>query len=59
MTIDDEVVLRSAVRAVDLHDGRLVVRYVDPRASGPVLRELEGPSETLTRLRAALPVAEP
>ena len=54
LTIGDEIVLDDAVQKAEREDGRLVLRYLDPRFSGPVLRELEGDATDLDRLRNAL-----
>ena len=60
VTIGDEVVLDEAVQTADRDNGRLLLRYLDPRFSGPVLRELGGETEALDRLQAVLlPKAEP
>lgn len=59
LTIDDEVVLFDAVRGVEPSEGRLVVRYQDPRAGGPVLRELEGVSSALDDVARALSAPAP
>ncbi len=52
-SIDDEVVLASAVQSAEVNSGRLLLRYVDPAHSGPVLRELEGRVEDLEQLLGA------
>lgn len=57
VTIDDEVVLRAAVDRVEREPGRIRLRYIDPRHSGPVLRELEGDRADLDRLGEALGAA--
>lgn len=56
LTIDTEVVLAGSVTRVDRTEPEaLVVRYVDPRHAGPVLRELDGPASVLDRIVEALP----
>ncbi len=42
LTIDQEVVLFSGIRSLKAEPGRLLLRYIDPEHSGPVLRELDG-----------------
>jgi hypothetical protein len=53
-TIDQEVVLGGTVETLDVEDDKLVLRYIDPRFDGPVLRELEGTPNVLGRLVDAM-----
>lgn len=53
-TIDEEIVLGQTVQTAEVDDGRLILRYVDPRFDGPVLRELEGERTTLGQIASAL-----
>lgn len=43
--IGREIVLYETVRVARQEGERLILRYIDPRFEGPVLRELEGPEE--------------
>lgn len=54
LTIGDEIVLDDTLERAERQDRRLVIRYIDPRFSGPVIRELEGDARDLDRLRHAL-----
>lgn len=49
-TIDQEVVLDGSIDRLDVQDDKLVLRYVDPRFDGPVLRELGGTPTVLEKL---------
>lgn len=55
LTIDQEVVLYRGVRSAKVEDGHLLLRYVDPQHSGPVLREFEGGDEAIAAIAGALP----
>lgn len=57
-TIDDEVVLAAAVQTAERSDANLVLRYLDPRHGGPVLRELEGDEVALDAISASAQTAE-
>lgn len=52
--IDDEVVLLDRVDRAERIEAKLVLRYQDPVAGGPLLREFDGPSRTLDALADAL-----
>ena len=54
VTIGDEIVLDETVQKAEREDGRLILRYLDPRFSGPVLREFEGSGSDLERVREAV-----
>jgi hypothetical protein len=55
LTLDGEVVLKDSLEPPRRPaEGRLVLRYRDPRHAGPVLRELEGDEAVLFRLERAL-----
>lgn len=52
--LDQEVVLAATVERVERTESGLVVRYVDPVASGPLLREWAGSSQALDAVADAL-----
>jgi hypothetical protein len=52
LSVDDEVVLVSAVQSAEVDSGHLILRYLDP-THGPVLRDLEGTAEDLERVVGA------
>lgn len=54
VTVDSEILVPSTVERADLAGEALTVRYVDPVAEGPVLREFTGPRADLARLASAL-----
>lgn len=55
LTIDKEVVLLESIDRVEPDNGAVVLRYIDPRHEGPVLRELNGTDTLKTRLMALKP----
>ena len=58
VTIDREILVRDTVERAEIDGEALVLRYVDPVADGPVLRELTGPRADLKRLAEMLAPAE-
>mgnify|MGYP006287491793 FL=1 len=54
VVIDDEVVLARTVERAERRDGQLLLRYLDPVAAGPLIRELEGPARALDAIADAL-----
>lgn len=54
--LDDEVVLASTVERLERDEDKLLIRYRDPVADGPMLRELTGPKRGLDALADALGV---
>lgn len=52
--LDREVVLFASVQTADVEERKLLLRYLDPRHSGPVLRELSGSREALSRFAERL-----
>lgn len=54
VTVDSEILVPDTVERADLNGEALTVRYVDPVAEGPVLREFTGPRADLARLASAL-----
>ena len=54
VTVDREILVPMTVERADLSGESLTVRYIDPIAEGPVLREFSGPRADLARLATAL-----
>lgn len=54
LCIGAEIVLRSTMQRVEREGDRLVLRYQDPVAAGPLLRELTGSPAVLEEITAAL-----
>jgi hypothetical protein len=52
--LDEEPVLRESVDRVERAGQKIVLRYQDPVAGGPLLRELEGPGRALDAIADAL-----
>ena len=54
VTIDREIVVPTTVEKAAVEGESLMLRYVDPVAEGPVLREFAAPRSDLTRIADAL-----
>ena len=52
--VDGEPILGESVHRVERAEGHVVIRYQDPVAGGPLLRELEGSPRALDRVMDAL-----
>lgn len=52
--LDEEVVLKATVDRAERCEDRLLLRYQDPVAAGPLLRELTGPTRGLDAVADAL-----
>lgn len=52
--IDDEILLLSTVLRSELHKGKLLLRYRDPVAEGPLLREFLIPEKAWSALAQSL-----
>lgn len=51
LSIGSEIVVKEAITELELDERGLVLRYVDPRYEGPVLRELSGDPTALSKLK--------
>lgn len=54
VTVDDEIVLAETVHRRERGDGSLLVRYEDPVAAGPLIREWQGAGRALDAVADAL-----
>ena len=58
ITVDREILMPSVVERAELDGESLRIRYVDPIAEGPVLREFSGARSDLAQVAGALKMSE-